>query len=149
MAKSVIALMAVAFLIVASVYTYDYVASNNSKLIHQALFTPSIGIQPVGENVTVMGTLRVLTLAPSCRLSVTPCTTPESQALYIALNGRNYRLIFSPAADLPEVLSGSHVVVTGLLVTPSAFQVGKWTPSLRFSGDIYVQSIWYVHAYLP
>lgn len=146
-ARSIIVLVAVAFLIVASVYTYNYVGSKNSKLIDHALSSASIGIQPVGENVTVIGTLKVLTLAPSCSLLATPCTNPETQILYIVVNGRNYRLILSPIADLPEVLSGSHVVVSGLFVTPSAFQVDQWTPSLRFFGDIYVQVIWYAHVY--
>ena len=137
----------IAFLIVASVYTYNYMVPKDTKLIDRPLPSPPLGTQPVGDNVTVIGTLRILQLAPSCSLLVTPCANSDTQVLYVVVRGRNYRLILTPAVDLPEVLSGSRIVVSGLFVTPSAFEVEQWTPTLHFAGDIYVQAIWYIRPY--
>jgi hypothetical protein len=98
--------------------------------------------QTLGVNVTVLGTIKASNVAPACSLSNPPCTIPETSVYYVVVNGRNYRLVFSNTTELPNVI-GSHVIVTGLYVTPSAFQTAQWTPLLFFYGDIYVQKIVY------
>jgi len=101
------------------------------------------GIEPIHENVTVRGTLKVLTLAPTCRLAANPCSIPDTQIFYIVVNGRNYRLISSGTVQIPASLAGSSIGVTGLFVTPSTFQADQWTSRPFFFGDIYVQVVWY------
>jgi hypothetical protein len=128
----------------AAVYSYNSVVPNNSMVKPYILAAPPpyTGI-PIHENVTVLGTLEVLTLAPTCGLAVNPCSSPETQIFYVVVNGRNYRLILSD--PIPAILAGSSVVVAGLFVTPSTFQADQWIPQLFFFGDIYVQGIWYYH----
>jgi len=150
--KSAIALVAVAFLAVAAVYSYNSVVPNNSMAKPNILAaSPSVGvgggIQPIHENVTVLGTLKALILAPTCSLAVNPCSNPETQIYYVVVNGSNYRLILSGKVQIPASLTGSSVVVSGLFVTPSAFQANQWVPSLFFFGDIYARVIWYYNVY--
>ena len=151
--KSAISLVAVAFLVMAAVYSYNSVVPNNSMAKPHILAAPppSVGvgggIQPIHENVTVLGTLKVLTLAPTCSLAVNPCSNPETQIFYVVVNGRNYRMILSDKVRVPASLAGSSVVVSGLFVTPSAFQADQWVPPLFFFGDIYVRVIWYYNVY--
>ena len=151
--KSAISLVAVAFLVMAAVYSYNSLVPNNSMVKPHILAAPppSVGvgggIQPIHENVTVLGTLRVLTLAPTCSLAVNPCSSPESQIFYVVVYGRNYRLILSDKMQIAASLAGSRVVVSGLFVTPSAFQGDQWVPSLFFYGDIYVRVISYYNFY--
>ena len=150
--KSTISLVAVAFLVMAAVYSYNSLVPNNSMIKpHIFAAPPSVGvgggIQPIHENVTVLGTLRVLTLAPTCSLAVNPCSSPESQIFYVVVYGRNYRLILSDKMQIAASLAGSSVVVSGLFVTPSAFQGGQWLPSLFFYGDIYVRVISFYNFY--
>ena len=101
------------------------------------------GIEPIHENVTTRGTLKVLTLTPTCSLTINPCSYPDTQIFYVVVNGRNYRLILPDTVQIPASLAGSSVGVTGLFVTPSTFQANQWIPRLFFTGDIYVQVIWY------
>ena len=151
--KSAIALVAVAFLVMATVYSYNSVVPNNSMVKPHILASPppSVGvgggIQPIHENVTVLGTLKVLTLEPACSLAVIPCSNPETQIFYVVVNGRNYRLILSYKVQITASLAGSSVVVSGVFVTPSTFQAGQWVPPLFFFGDIYVRTIWYYNIY--
>jgi hypothetical protein len=56
-------------------------------------------------------------------------------------------LILSDKVRIPSSVTGSSVVVSGLFVTPSAFQADQWVPPLFFFGDIYVRVIWYYHHY--
>lgn len=147
--KSAISLVAVAFLIMAAVYSYNSVVPNNSMAKPHILAAPppSVGvgggIQPIHQNVTVLGTLKVLTLAPTCSLAVNPCSSPATQIFYVVVNGRNYRLILSERVQIPASLAGSSVVISGLFVTPSTFQADQWVPPLFFFGDIYVRTIWF------
>ena len=151
--KSAISLVAVAFLVLAAVYSYNSLVPNNSIAKPHILATPppSVGvgggIQPIHENVTVLGTLKVLTLAPTCSLAVNPCSNPETQIYYVVVNGRNYRLISLDKVQIPPSLAGSNVVVSGLFVTPSTFQADQWIPPLFFFGDIYVRVVWYYKIY--
>jgi len=103
------------------------------------------GIEPIHENVTVRGTLKVLTLAPACRLAGNPCSFPDTQVFFIVVNGRNYRLVLSDTVQIPASLAGANIGVTGLFVTPSTFQTNQWVPGLFFAGDIYVQVIWFYY----
>jgi hypothetical protein len=149
--NSIIALVAVAFLVMAAVYSYNSVVRTNSMVEPQifAAPPPSVGvgggIQPMHENVTVLGKLKVLTLAPACSVAVDPCSTPVTQIFYVQVNGRNYRLMVSGKMQIPASLAGSSVVVSGLFVTPSAFQADQWVPPLFFFGDIYVRVITYYY----
>ena len=150
--KSAISLVAVAFLVVVAVYSYTSVVPNNSMVRPRVLAAPSSigvggGVQPIHENVTVLGTLKVLNLAPTCSLAVNPCTTPETQVFYVVVNGRNYRLVLSPKVQIQASLAGSRAVVSGLFVTPSTFQADQWVQPLFFFGDIYVRAIWYYNFY--
>ena len=151
--KSAIALVAVAFLVMAAVYSYNLAVPNKSAVNPQVASAPppSVGVggglQPVHQNVTVLGTLKILTLAPTCSLVVNPCSTPATQIFYVVVNGRNYRLILSGTLHVPASLAGSNVVVSGLYVTPSVFQADQWVPPLFFFGDIYVRVIWYFNIY--
>jgi len=137
----------------AAVYSYNSVILNNSSAKPQILGVPppSVGvgggIQPLHENVTVLGTLRSLTLAPTCSLATNPCSNPETQVFYVVVNGRNYRLMLSDKMEIPMSLDGSRVVVSGLFITPSTFQADQWAPPLFFFGDIYVRVIWFYHNY--
>lgn len=152
-AKSAIALLAVAFLVMATVYSYNLVAPSKSAVSPQVMSAPPPtvgvggGLQPSYQNVSVIGTLKVLTLAPTCSLVVNPCSTPETQIFYVVVNGRNYRLIPSKTVHIPASLAGSNVVVSGLYVTPSTFQADQWVPPLFFFGDINVRVIWYFNIY--
>jgi hypothetical protein len=152
-AKSALAIMAVAFVIMAAVYSYNLAVPKQSTVRPQFVgaLPPSIGVggglQPRYQNVSVIGTLKVLKLAPACSLAVTPCSTPATQIFYVVVNGRNYRLIQPSSMNIPESLTGSSVVVSGLYVTPTTFQANQWVPPLFFFGDIYVRTIWYFKAY--
>jgi len=146
-------LVAVTFLVLVAVYSYNSVVPNNSmaKLHISAAPPPSVGvgggIQPIHENVTVLGTLKILTLAPTCSLAVDPCSNPVTQIFYVVVNGRNYRLILSDKVHIQASSAGSSVVVSVLFVTPSTFQADQWVPPLFFFGDIYVWVIWYYNVY--
>lgn len=100
-----------------------------------------------GVNVTLVGVIDWSTVAPACSISNPPCTIVDTPIYYVTINGLNYRLILSNSTAPPEVL-GYRVIVTGLFVTPSAFDTSQWTPSIVFNGDIYVQRITYFHMYL-
>ena len=151
--ESAVALVAVAFLVLAAVYSYNSMIPINSSLnaLVLAVPPPSVGvgggIQPTHENVTVLGKLKVLTLAPTCSLSINPCSNPQTQIFYVVVNGRNYRLIPINNVQISATLAGSSVVVSGLFVTPSTFQADQWVPALFFFGDIYVRVIWYYNIY--
>lgn len=147
-----IALVAVAFLIMATVYSYNLVAPNKSAVNPQVMAAPPTvgvggGLQAAHQSVSVIGILKVLTLAPTCSLAVNPCATPATQIFYVVVNGRNYRLIPSNTVPIPASLAGSNVVVSGLYVTPSTYQADQWVPPLFFFGDIYVRAIWYFNMY--
>jgi hypothetical protein len=152
-AKYALAIMAVAFVVMAGVYSYNLAAPKQSTIRPEVVgaLPPSIGvgggIQPRYQNVSVLGTLKVLKLAPACSLAVNPCSTPVSQIFYVVVNGRNYRLVPPYSMKIAESLTGSSVVVSGLYVTPSTFQADQWVPPLFFFGDIYVYSIWYFSRY--
>jgi hypothetical protein len=150
--ESAIVLAAVAFLVLAGFYSYSSVVPTNSIVKPLVLNAPPSvgvggGIQPIHENVTVLGTLKVLTLAPTCSLAVNPCSNLETQIFYVVVNGRNYRLILADKMQISPSLAGSSVVVSGLFVTPSTFQADQWVPALFFFGDIHVRTIWFYNIY--
>jgi hypothetical protein len=152
-AKYAVAIMAVAFVVMAAAYSYNLATPKQAAARPEVVgaLPPSIGVgggvQPRYQNVSVIGTLKVLRLAPACSLQIKPCSTPASQIFYVVVNGRNYRLIPPFSMNIPESLTGSSVVVSGLYVTPSTFQADQWVPPLFFFGDIYVRTIWYFRAY--
>ena len=92
-------------------------------------------------NVTVIGVMRTSILAPTCSLYNPPCAIPDTSIYYIVVNGRNYRLLFQNSTLVPNNVTGSNAVVTGLYVTPSTYNADQWTPIMSFYGDIYVQKV--------
>lgn len=148
-------------LAVISIITVLMVAVSYVQPIHRTTYglgngsfqaAPSFGPRPPplknsGVNVTLVGVIGWSTVAPACSISNPPCTIVDTPIYYVIINGMNYRLILSNSTAPPEVL-GYRVIVTGLFVTPSAFDTSQWTPSIVFNGDIYVQSITYFHMYL-
>lgn len=101
---------------------------------------------PQSHNVTVLGVIKALQMAPACALSNPPCAIAPSSIFYVVVNGRNYRLIFANNIVIPASLSGTNVVITGAYVTPSTFNADNWTPSITFWGDIYVYKITFFNA---
>jgi len=101
---------------------------------------------PQAHNVTVLGVIKALQMAPACALSNPPCAISPSSIYYVVVNGRNYRLIFSNNIIIPASMSGTNVVITGAYVTPSTFNADNWTPSITFWGDIYVFKITFFSA---
>jgi len=97
---------------------------------------------PVNQNVTIAGALTAETVAPTCALNNPPCAMVAGSLYYITVNGVNYRLIFPASMKLP--LPGAQILVTGVYVTPSAYQATQWTPQVSFRGDIYVIKYSYV-----
>ena len=96
---------------------------------------------PNGYNVTVLGVIKASQLAPVCSLSNPPCAISPTSLYYVVVNGRNYRLIFQNGTSVPGNVTGTNVVVTGLYITPSAFNADQWTPSIVFYGDIYAYKV--------
>lgn len=146
-------ILALTLLIVLFVQSYEslslYGASKN-PVLDQSSVNPSPApvistAKPSGVNVSVIGKLGTITVAPACSLSYPPCAITNSVVYYMIVNGRNYRLIFTNTTKVPEPLVGSYVVVTGLFVTPSAYRADQYTPLLHFFGDIHVQVITYFH----
>jgi hypothetical protein len=105
--------------------------------------SPSFSARPSGVNVTILGVMKASVVAPTCSLSNPPCAISPTSIYYVVVNGRNYRLIFPNSTSVPGSVMGSNVVITGLYITPSTFNVDEWTPSLSFYGDIYVQKVTY------
>ncbi len=134
--------LAVAALAYSQVYQAD---SGQRQLVSSPSFGPRPpGLNPTGVNVTVMGILRGSSVVPSCSLSNPPCAEVNTPIYYVVINGWNYRLIFPNSTEPPDVM-GQRVLVTGLFLTPSSYDTAQWTPSLYFYGDIYVQTIIYLH----
>ena len=97
---------------------------------------------PGNANVTVIGSMRALTVSPACSLSSPPCAISSAPLYYIVVNGFNYRLIFPNSTVIPT--NGAHLIVTGTYVTPSTYKASQWMPALVFKGDIYVRTYSYV-----
>lgn len=131
----------VAIIIALGFFAIPSARSYNPQVVAGSV-TKGFSPQALGVNVTVLGVIKASSVAPACSLSNPPCTIPKTSVYYVIVNGRDYRLIFSNTTEPPDVM-GSHVIVTGLYVTPSTFQADQWTPSLIFYGDIYVQKIVY------
>jgi len=101
---------------------------------------------PINKNVTVAGTMTSSIVSPTCALSTPPCAIADSPLYYITVNGWNYRLIFPNSTKLP--LNHANIMVTGVFVTPSAYQASQWMPQMYFRGDIYVITYSYVSPYI-
>ncbi len=102
------------------------------------------GLNPSGVNVSVIGVLKGSSVTPACSLSNPPCAAVDTSIYYVVVSGWNYRLIFPNSTQSPDVF-GHRVLVTGLYITPSSYDSTQWTPSIYFRGDIYVQTITYLH----
>ena len=144
----VAAFVIIAFTLVAFPY-YQAYNLQSSKTDREPASTPSreaspsFSTRPSGVNVTILGVMKASVVAPTCSLSNPPCAISPTSIYYVVVNGRNYRLIFPNSTLVPGNVMGSNVVITGLYITPSTFNVDEWTPSISFYGDIYVQKVTY------
>jgi hypothetical protein len=100
---------------------------------------------PISPNVTVVGVMTSAVVAPACSLSNPPCAIVDSSLYYVTVNGWNYRLIFPHSMKVP--MNHAHILVSGVFVTPSGYEVNQWTPQMYFLGDIYVVAYYYVSPY--
>ena len=100
-----------------------------------------------GLNASVVGTIHVITLAPTCGQSNPPCAVPNLVLYYLTSNGHTYRLILLNPIPLTPY-NGKQVIANGLVVVPSQLELSQYNApvSLYFDGDMYVRSIIY---YLP
>jgi hypothetical protein len=97
---------------------------------------------PISQNVTVYGVMTSSVVSPACALSTPPCAISDNPLYYITVGGWNYRLIFPNSTKPP--LNHSHLIVTGVFVTPASYVASQWTPQISFRGDIYVISYSYI-----
>lgn len=140
-------------LVILSVQSFNALSlyeTSGNPILRQSLMSPSpapafSSVRPSGVNVSLIGKLGIITIAPVCSLSNPPCAITNSVLYYMVVNGRNYRLIFTNTTNVPEPLVGSYVVITGLFVTPSLYRADQYTPLLHFFGDIHVQVLTYFH----
>jgi hypothetical protein len=102
---------------------------------------------PGHTNVTLIGTINGLTINPTCSYSNPPCAITAAPLYYIVVYGTNnkIRLIFPNSTVIP--INGSHLIVTGVYVTPSTYKPDQWSPQMEFLGDLYVRT--YSYTFLP
>lgn len=92
-----------------------------------------------GPSVTYSGALVYVEINPVCVTLPLPCKLPSFEQAYLQTSSDlNYRLFFASA---PNIVNGTEVRVTGVLVVPSSWNYTAWQPALHFAGDIYVQTI--------
>jgi hypothetical protein len=141
-------LAAIAITLVLIVSQAHTIYSNRTSLSTHA-FAPQpssiIYPNPISPNVTVGGIMTSTTIAPTCSLASPPCAFSDSPLYFLVVNGWYYRLIF-PNSTRPPV-NHSHIIVTGVFVTPSTYQENLWTPTMNFAGDIYVMTYSYYSPY--
>jgi len=89
-----------------------------------------------GRQVTMTGTLRFAFETPAC---FPRCKTPSVGFPYIVVNGQNYLLL---GAIVLSHCPNEEVTVTGWLKVPSEWASKMYTPSLIFTGDLTVVSLY-------
>lgn len=141
-----VAVVAIALAIV-TLQTYS---TNSNMIVRLApVLTPGNGginyPNPINPNVTITGLMTSVVVAPTCSLSNPPCAVADTPLYYVTVNGLNYRLIFPSSMKIPA--NRSHILVTGVFVTPSTYESSLWMPEMNFRGDIYVLSYFYVSPY--
>lgn len=138
----VILIIAVSLVAIPATQLYLSINSDQSALAPEAVTEKIHYPNPKdGMNVTMLGVLQIVPIAPVCSPS---CAIQASTISYIIVNGRNYRLVFSDSVNVPQAnANGWKAVVTGSFITPSNYQANEWTPPLTFFGDIYVKNITY------
>ncbi len=149
--KGVIAAAIVIGLMIVAFQAYSiFSASTAPSTQSNQSFAPSPGDisypNPLNPNVTLVGTMTSLSVAPVCSLSNPPCAISNHPLYYITVNGVDYRLVFPNSTKLPQ--NNARISVTGVFVTPSTYQASQWTPQMYFRGDIYVTSYTYVSPYI-
>lgn len=146
-AKYVLLAVVAITLVVVSVQAYSI--NSNMKAPSTSSFAPPSGDinypNPISPNVTVVGLMTSVVVSPACSLSTPPCAIVDSPLYYVSVNGWNYRLIFPHSMRVP--MNHARILVTGIFVTPSAYEASQWTPQMYFRGDIYVVAYSYVSPY--
>ena len=134
-------------LMVITFQEYPLNSLSNTATPSSAAFAPaSINYpNPIHQNITEFGVITSVVVSPACSLSSPPCAIANSPLYYITVNGWNYRLIFSNSTKPP--LNHTHILVTGVFVTPSTYKASLWLPQMYFRGDIYVTTYSYVFPY--
>jgi hypothetical protein len=142
--KLVLGILMLAGIAITTVWYYGINGAMQPETMSSPSFRPGVQQYPNPNytNVTVTGEMKSLSVSPTCSISNPPCVMAGTSVYYIIVQGAYYRLIFPNSTVIP--VSGSQIIVTGVYVVPSTFNANQWTPTLEFSGDIYVHSFSYV-----